>query len=132
MPTSHKSGVRLIAPDGNGPDLVLDPVVVHRQLSVIHEPGQRHPAPQAVAPTIKRLGIRYRKPYQCRHTNATMRLMAGQRLGYAAQQMGHTVDMFVHTYTRWINDGHSSLEDQKLEQFLALETPGIAMIGGVS
>ena len=83
-------------------------------------------------PTIKRLGIRYRKPYQCRHTNATMRLMAGQRLGYAAQQMGHTVDMFVHTYTRWINDGHSSLEDQKLEQFLALETPGVAVIGGVS
>lgn len=74
-------------------------------------------------PTIKRLGIRYRKPYQCRHTNATMRLMAGQRLGYAAQQMGHTVDMFVHTYTRWINDGHSALEDQKLEEFLALEAP---------
>ncbi|MGC3985313.1 MAG: hypothetical protein QM777_11620 [Pseudorhodoferax sp.] len=40
--------------------------------------------------------------------------------------------MLVHTYTRWINDGHSALEDQKLEQFLALETPGIAMIGGVS
>lgn len=32
-------------------------------------------------PTLERLGIRYRKPYQCRHTNATMRLMAGQRLG---------------------------------------------------
>jgi hypothetical protein len=45
-------------------------------------------------PTIKRLGIRCHKPYQCRHTNTTMRLMAGQRLGYAAPQMGHTVDMF--------------------------------------
>ena len=53
-------------------------------------------------------------------------MMAGQRLGYAAQQMGHTVDMFVHTYTCWISDGQSSLEDQKLEQFLALETPGLA------
>ena len=53
-------------------------------------------------------------------------MMAGQRLGYAAQQMGHTVDMFVHTYTCWISDGQSSLEDQKLEQFLALETPGVA------
>ncbi|HEX2011346.1 MAG TPA: hypothetical protein VJN44_10445 [Roseateles sp.] len=60
-----------------------------------------------------------------------MRLMAGQRLGYAAQQMGHTVDMFVHTYTRWINDGHSALEDQKLEQFLALETPEVAATSGV-
>lgn len=72
-------------------------------------------------PTLKRLGIRYRRPYQCRHTNATMRLMAGQRPAYAAQQMGHSVDMFVNTYTRWINDGHSELEDQKLEQFLAVQ-----------
>lgn len=74
-------------------------------------------------PTLKRLGIRYRRPYQCRHTNATMRLMAGQRLAYAAQQMGHTVDMFVHTYARWINDGHSALEDEKFEDFLALQVP---------
>lgn len=43
-----------------------------------------------------------------------MRLMAGQRLGYEAQQMGHSVDMFVHTYTRWIYGGHRRLEDQKL------------------
>jgi integrase len=72
-------------------------------------------------PTLKRLGIRYRQPYQCRHTNATMRLMAGQRLAYAAQQMGHSVDMFVKKYARWLNDGHSALEDAKLEEFLALE-----------
>ena len=61
----------------------------------------------------------------------TMRLIAGQRLDYAAQQMGYTVGMFVHTHTRWINDGHSALEDQKLEQFLALEAPGIAVISNI-
>lgn len=74
-------------------------------------------------PTLTRLVIRYRKPYQCRHTNATMRLMAGQKLGYAAQQMGHTVDMFVHKYTDWINDGHSALEDAKFEEFLGIQPP---------
>jgi integrase len=60
-----------------------------------------------------------------------MRLMAGHRLGYAAQQMRHTVDMFVHTYRRWINDGHSAQADQKLEQLLVLETPEVTAIGGV-
>lgn len=82
-------------------------------------------------PTLKRLGIRYRKPYQARHTNATMRLMAGQLLGYAAQQMGHTVDMFVHKYAKWINDGHSLLEDAKLESFLAIQAPEAVEVAGV-
>ena len=77
-------------------------------------------------PTLKRLVIRYRKPYQCRHTNATMRLMAGQKLGYAAKQMGHTVDMFVNKYTDWINDGHSLLVDAKFEEFLAVQAPQAA------
>lgn len=36
------------APKGNGPDLILDPVVVHGQLSVVDESGHRHPTPQAV------------------------------------------------------------------------------------
>ena len=43
----------VVTTDGNGPDLVLDPVVVDRQLSVIHESGQRSPAPLAV---VQRLG----------------------------------------------------------------------------
>lgn len=40
------------AANGNRPDLVFDPVVVDRQF-VIHESGQRNPAPQAV---VQRLG----------------------------------------------------------------------------
>ena len=35
-------------------------------------------------PTLRRLGIRHRRPYQLRHSNASMRLMTGQLTGYAA------------------------------------------------
>ena len=38
----------VIAANGNRPDLVLDPVVVHGQLPVIDEARQRSPAPEAV------------------------------------------------------------------------------------
>lgn len=91
----------------------------------------RGPLPPA-SPLRQRPACGQHRSGKTTNNYTTTRLMAGQRLGYAAQQMGHTVDMFVHTYTRWINDGHSALEDQKLEQFLALETPEVAVIGGVS
>lgn len=56
-----------------------------------------------------------------RHTNASMRLMTGQKVGYAAAQMGHSVDMFAHRYANWMNSGrHSKVEDDKMEDFLAL------------
>lgn len=39
----------VVATNGIRPDVVLDPVVVHGELPVTHEPGQLIPAPQAVA-----------------------------------------------------------------------------------
>lgn len=31
------------APKGNGPDLVLNPVVIHGQLPIVHKPGECQP-----------------------------------------------------------------------------------------
>ena len=45
----------VVAADGNRPDLVIDPVVVHAQLPVTRELSQRHPAQKAV---VQRLGRR--------------------------------------------------------------------------
>ncbi|MEG0921362.1 MAG: tyrosine-type recombinase/integrase, partial [Comamonas sp.] len=75
-------------------------------------------------PSLKRLGIRYRRPYQCRHTYATMLLMAGAQPAYAARQMGHSVQMFLKTYAIWIDDDHSDIEQKKLEAFLSTEVSG--------
>lgn len=70
-------------------------------------------------PMLKRLGIRYRSPYQTRHTYATMLLMAGVTPAYAAKQMGHTIEMFLRTYAKWIDGGHNALEMGKLEDLLS-------------
>lgn len=69
-------------------------------------------------PCLKRLGIRYRSPYQTRHTYATMLLMAGVTPAFAARQMGHSVETFLRKYARWIDSGENQREVGKLEQFL--------------
>jgi integrase len=69
-------------------------------------------------PCLKRLGIRYRSPYETRHTYATMLLMAGVAPGFAARQMGHSVEMFLRTYSKWLDGGQNALEMGKLEGLL--------------
>jgi integrase len=57
----------------------------------------------AWAPAIKRSGVRYRNPYQTRHTYASMMLSAGESPIWVAQQMGHSdVTMIFRNYGRWI------------------------------
>jgi integrase len=56
-------------------------------------------------PALKRAGVRYRNPYQTRHTFASMMLMAGEHIMWVAKQMGHTDWTFTaRTYSRWIPD----------------------------
>ncbi|MFE1574310.1 Arm DNA-binding domain-containing protein [Comamonas odontotermitis] len=74
-------------------------------------------------PALKALGIRYRPPNNSRHTFATMLLMAGATPAYAAKQMGHSVEMFLSVYSKWIDDGHGDLEQAKLERFIGQNSP---------
>lgn len=64
------------------------------------------------------LKIRARRQYNCRHTYATMCLMAGMNLGFIANQLGHSVQMLLTTYARWINSSEDWSEVGKLEQSL--------------
>ncbi|KGU86869.1 hypothetical protein N005_01840 [Pseudomonas mediterranea CFBP 5447] len=41
--------------------------------------------------------------YNCRHTYATMWLMAGMNPAFIATQLGLSVQMLLSTYARWIN-----------------------------
>ena len=55
------------------------------------------------AHAIKRAGVRYRYPYQCRHSIATMMLNAGEPIQWIANQLGHTDWTFtMRTYTRFM------------------------------
>jgi integrase len=69
-------------------------------------------------PTLKRLKIRHRPPYNTRHTYATMMLMAGMTPAFCAGQMGHSVEMFLRTYAKWIPGVGDKAEMAKLEQRL--------------
>lgn len=66
-------------------------------------------------PTLRDQGVRYRPPYNCRHTYATMCLMSGLNPAFIAQQLGHSVQMLLSTYARWINSASDWGELDKLE-----------------
>jgi integrase len=67
-------------------------------------------------PTIKKLGIRYRVPYQMRHTYATLNLMAGANPMWVSKMMGHAnMQMLLTTYSKWIDGADKQKEKQKIE-----------------
>jgi len=52
---------------------------------------------------IKRAKVRYRNPYQTRHTYASQLLSGGENPLFVAQQMGHkTTEMIMRHYGRWV------------------------------
>ncbi|MEQ1639158.1 MAG: tyrosine-type recombinase/integrase [Methylococcales bacterium] len=56
-------------------------------------------------PAIKKAGVRYRKPYQTRHTFASMLLSAGENLAWVSRMLGHSsVTQTSKAYATWIPD----------------------------
>ena len=69
-------------------------------------------------------GIRYRRPYNMRHTYATTMLMAGMTPAFCAKQLGNSVQVFLTTYAKWIDGNQNQLEMVRLEASLAI-APGM-------
>ncbi|MFU1980175.1 Arm DNA-binding domain-containing protein [Bordetella hinzii] len=76
-------------------------------------------------PCLKRLGIRYRRPYNMRHTYATMMLMAGMTPAFCARQLGHSIEMFLRTYAKWLDGAQNDLEMARFEATLGADLPQI-------
>ena len=78
-------------------------------------------------PLLRYLGIKQRRPYQTRHTAATLWLAAGESPEWIARQMGHTTtEMLFRVYSRYVpnltrQDG--SAFDRLLEQRFEKESP---------
>ncbi|WP_375176623.1 Arm DNA-binding domain-containing protein [Marinobacter mobilis] len=54
-------------------------------------------------PLLSHLGLRKRRPYQTRHTAATVWLAAGENPEWIARQMGHTTtEMLFRVYSRYV------------------------------
>lgn len=63
---------------------------------------------------LKALNIRERRQYDTRHTYATMCLMAGMNPAFIANQLGHSVEMLLSTYAKWISSSSDWRELEKL------------------
>lgn len=71
-------------------------------------------------PALRKAGIRYRNPYQTRHTYASMMLTAGEYPVWIAGQMGHAdTAMIFRNYGRWIEDASSNSGSKAVAMFSA-------------
>lgn len=50
------------------------------------------------------LKIKHKPPYNTRHTYATICLMSGMTPAFIAHQLGHSVEMLLSTYTKWMSN----------------------------
>ena len=64
---------------------------------------------------LRKLGMRHRRMYDTRHTYATMCLMAGMNPAFIASQLGHSVQILLSTYARWISSPNDWSELEKLD-----------------
>lgn len=64
---------------------------------------------------LEKLSIRPRRQYATRHTYATICLMAGMTPAFVARQLGHSVQVLLETYARWIDSDSDFLELDKLK-----------------
>jgi integrase len=81
-------------------------------------------------PLLRHLGPSLRRPYQMRHTAATLWLAAGENPEWVARQLGHaTTEMLFKVYSRYVpnltrQDG--SAFDRLLQSRLVPDAPGVA------
>lgn len=99
---------------------------------VFHDPGTGKPwayeqnaRKRYWEPTLKALGIRYRRPYNTRHTYATVGLMAGANPAYMAGQLGHGTEVFFKDYASWISSKQDISEMEKIESKLGGVSPAV-------
>lgn len=92
---------------------------------VFHDPGTGKPwayeqnaRKRYSEPTIKAMGIRYRRSYNTRATYATVGLMTGVNPAYKAGQLGHGTDVFFKDYASWISSKQDMSEMERIESKL--------------
>jgi integrase len=67
---------------------------------------------------MKLAKVKYRNPYQTRHTYASMMLTAGESDRWVAAQMGHTdTGMINRIYGKWIVDAQPDAGSKAVELF---------------
>lgn len=76
-------------------------------------------------PALRRAKVRYRRPYQTRHTYASRMLTAGESPMWVAAQMGHSDwGMIRRVYGKWIPDAQPEAGMKAFEMFNAEKKEG--------
>lgn len=78
------------------------------------------------ASALKKLGIRCRRPYNMRHTYATIGLMSGAKPAFLAKQLGHSLRMFFTVYAKWITSEDDDREMEKTRGCNRRKSPEIS------
>lgn len=67
---------------------------------------------------LKKAEVRYRKPYQTRHTYASMMLSANEPIAWVSRQIGHgNVMITAKTYATWIPDSQPNVGSNAVDLF---------------
>jgi integrase len=86
----------------------------------LHKPWQTNAQIRRIYWTnaLKKAGVRYRNPYQTRHSYASMLLSAGENMLWVAKQMGHCdTEMIMKTYGKWLPDLNSQVGYQTVKNW---------------
>jgi integrase len=76
---------------------------------------------------LRNAKVRYRNPYQTRHTYASTLLSAGENPLYVAKQMGHAnTEMLSRHYGRWIEQGSDEATMARAAEFFAKASPKLS------
>lgn len=79
-------------------------------------------------PALRKAGIRYRYPYQCRHSFASTMLQAGENVMWVARMLGHTDWTFTaRIYSRWMPSHAQGAGAKALEMMGETRRPGESM-----
>jgi len=70
---------------------------------------------------LRKCGVRYRAPKECRDTSVTLALLAGADVYWVAAQHGHSVTTMMRDYAAWIPKGDRGRNLRAVNQ--ALEGP---------
>ncbi len=71
---------------------------------------------------LRELNIRYRRPYNTRHTYASLALMNDAPVGLIAKQLGHSVITLTRTYAKWM----TSSSDSELLNAIKIPSPQLS------
>lgn len=74
-------------------------------------------------PSLKRCKIRDRDARQVRHTCATIMLHAGCKPAWAANQLGHSIEMFLRVYSTWLPENNKREELSKMSAMFKTNSP---------